>query len=171
MMRLCLALSLCVALAGCAGPTGYRAAVDGGVGYSERMIEPGRWRVAYRGGSATERDAVEKWLLRRAAEVTLAAGGGHFVVVTRDVDLRETRRGGYLVGAPWGGWSSARGPWAGVSVAAPVTVERFEASAEILVREGPKRTDDPGAYDARAVLAALGVEAARNASGDGRGGR
>jgi hypothetical protein len=150
-----LVLLVMAALAGCAGPAVYKAAEDGGAGYAERLIETGRWRVGYRGDSRTDRATVEAWLLRRAAEVTLAEGGGHFVIVARDVDRVTTHRGGYWYGAPYGGWSSARGPWAGISVTAPASVARYEASAEILVRPGPKRTDDPDAYDARAILAAL----------------
>jgi hypothetical protein len=149
------ALLLLGVLYGCAAPAAYQAAEHGGPGYSERRIENGRWRVAYRGDSRTDRATVETWLLRRAAEVTLAAGGGHFVVVERDVDRVETNRGAYWIGGPFGGWSSARGAWGGVSVVAPATVARYDASIEILVREGPKQTDNPDAYDARAVLAAL----------------
>ncbi len=158
-MRPPLAALLFLALAACAGPAPYGPAEDGGPGHAARRIEPGRWRVSYLGDGLTARDTVENRLLRRAAEVTLAEGADHFVIVARDVERRERARGSYIVGAPWGGWSSARGGWVGVSLAAPATTTRYAAFAEILARRGPPPPDDRDAYDARAVLAALGAPA------------
>lgn len=43
------------------------------------------------------------------------------------------------------------------------TIEKFEATAEIVMRRGPKSADDPAAFDARAVLESLGSRIQRPA--------
>ena len=43
------------------------------------------------------------------------------------------------------------------------TIEKFEATAEIVMRRGAKPADDPVAFDARAVLENLGPRIQRPA--------
>ena len=43
------------------------------------------------------------------------------------------------------------------------TVTKFEASAEIVMRRGAKPADNPGAFDARAVMSNLGPRVLRPA--------
>jgi hypothetical protein len=147
-----------LALAGCAGPAPYGPARGGGPGYAEARIKPGRWRVRYRGAAGASRETVELNLLRRAAEITLEQGGGHFRLISRDVDYAERRSPGVVFGAPWGGWSSSDGFFGGVSLAVPVGSSRYEAAAEILVARGPAPPGAADAYDARAVLRSLAPE-------------
>lgn len=81
-----LAISL---LAGCVTSTApdYRPRLAGGtVGYSDWQLSPNRYRVSFSGSTASTRDDVERYLLRRAAEVTLGSGYTHFVLSIRDTE-------------------------------------------------------------------------------------
>src|SRR6201996_6019137 len=72
-------------LAACATPAPYAPRGPGqATGYTDRQLSDNRWRVTFTGNSVTPRETVENDLLLRAAEVTLAAGGTHFVFDTRD---------------------------------------------------------------------------------------
>jgi hypothetical protein len=184
MTRRSLSLLLCLALlAGCAEPTPYEAArAPDDDGWSETRLEPDRWQIAFAGNAATDRATVERAMLRRAAEVTLAQGADHFLMAARDVTPTTTQvvtrtvqpRPGFLFlddrrrrdrfGDAWvwrGHPGHARGfgsGYGGGTVFAeeritPVT--RWRATAEILLARGPKPEGDPDAYDARAVLTEL----------------
>ena len=79
-------------VAGCATETRYRPATGQGFnrqGYSERMIEPGRFLVSFAGNSVTSRDTVERYLFYRAAELTLQQGFDYFVMADRDTNLQS----------------------------------------------------------------------------------
>jgi len=76
-------------LVGCATSTApdYRPRLAGGtVGYRDLQLSPNRYRVSFSGSTASTRDDVERYLLRRAAEVTLASGYTHFVLSNRDTE-------------------------------------------------------------------------------------
>lgn len=162
----------------CATATPYRPATGSGfnrTGFSDQRIEGDRYRVQFAGNSFTARETVERYLLFRAAELTLSTGNDHFTLVDRDTD-KQTRTyttpgigyGGY---GPWGGWSPrwsyyGRGfgwrHWSpfwgdpfwdrGVDVR---TVERYEASAEIVVGRGPK-PNNVRSFSAREVVDNIG---------------
>jgi hypothetical protein len=53
----------------------------------------------------------------------------------------------------WGGFGW--GPWDGWGGATIDTVQKYQASAEIVMQHGPKPASDPRAMDAREVLANL----------------
>jgi hypothetical protein len=186
MIRLALSASvLAIAIGACASPTPYQptyaeatSGIDGG--YSEQRITPNRFRVTFSGNSMTSRDTVENYLLYRAAELTAQQGFDSFIMADRDVE-RDRRvyydrpfhagRYGYW-GPRWRYRGSAFGwrswdPWYGdpfwtdtVDVRA---VDQYEASAEIIMRRGPARDDNPRAFNARQVLASLGPEIRRPA--------
>ena len=65
-------------LAGCETATPYQplntANRDAG-GYSDHQIEANRFQVSFSGNSVTSRETVERYLLYRSAELTLAAAG------------------------------------------------------------------------------------------------
>ena len=83
--RLSAACGLALALAACTAPAPYAPRRPGETtGYTDRELAPGRFRVTFTGNSVTERDTVENYLLLRAAEVTLASGGTHFIFDDRD---------------------------------------------------------------------------------------
>ncbi len=178
-----------VALSACATPTAYRPASGSGyyrTGYSDQQIESNRFMVSFSGNSITSRERVEKYLLFRAAELTVQRGFDHFILVDRDTD-RQTRTyvdrpiggggfgyggyGGGYYGAGFGYWGpswrySRRGyGWGGFGGYGfdPFfdswqvrQIDRYEAVAEIVTGRGPKPLGNTRAFDARAVLESIG---------------
>jgi hypothetical protein len=174
------AFALAAALAGCATPTPYQPNIPGQAtsgGYSEIRIEPNRWRVTFAGNSLTSRETVEGYLLFRAAELTTQQGFDWFSIVDRN-----TERSGYTylepdpLYRPWYGpgygfwrpswryygygygWRTWDPFWGDPFWADRIdvhTVERFEATAEVVMGHGAKPANDPRAFDARAVIANL----------------
>ena len=176
-------------VAGCATETRYRPATGQGFnrqGYSERMIEPGRFLVSFAGNSVTSRDTVERYLFYRAAELTLQQGFDYFVMADRDTNLQSRTFSTPGVGGPWGyggfggywgpswrywgrgfGWRSwdpwygggfgggfGGGPWGNDFDVR--TIDRYEATAEIVMRKGPIPRDNIRAFDARKVVESIG---------------
>lgn len=170
-------------LSACATPTPYRPAVGQGfnrTGFSDVQIESNRFRVAFAGNSYTSRETVERYLLFRAAELTLQTGADYFVLADRDTD-KQTRTyttpgfggfgpyGGYAGFGYWGpswryygrgfGWRSWDPFWGGPFWDRGVdvrTVDRYEAVAEIVTGRGPKPADNLRAFNAREVVDRLG---------------
>ena len=179
------ALAGATVLTACVGPTPYRPAVGSGynrTGFSDQQVEADRFRVTFAGNSYTSRDTVERYLLFRAAEVTLQSGNDHFVMAERDTD-KQTRT--YTTPGIGGGWGGPYGGFSGFGYWGPSwryygrgfgwrgwdpfwgdpfwdrsvdirTVERYEASAEIVVGRGPKPAGNVRAFDARSVVERLG---------------
>lgn len=171
------AIVLAAGLAACETATPYQPYVPGqhsSGGYSETRIEPDRWRVTFAGNSMTKRETVEGYLLFRAAELTVQNGYDWFAIVDRHTE-RDART--YVepdpLYSPWYGpgfgyWRPSwrfrgRGfgwrtwdPWFGDPFWADGvdirTVQKFEASAEIITHRGAKPPGDPRAFDARAVV-------------------
>jgi hypothetical protein len=170
-------------VAGCATETSYRPATGQGfsrTGYSERQVEPGRFLVSFAGNSVTSRDTVERYLLFRAAELTLQSGNDYFVMVDRDVDLqsRTYSTPGFGPGYGYGGFGGYWGPswnfygrgygwrrfggglgyggWGGFGGFGNDfdvrTIDRYEATAEVVMRSGPIPRDNLRAFNARAVV-------------------
>lgn len=181
-----LGVGLALTLSACATPTPYQPATPGQAksgGFSETKIEANRFRVKFSGNSLTSRDTVEGYLLYRAAELTVAQGFDVFSVVERKTD-KSTRT--YVdpdpMFSPWYGpgygywrpswryygagfgWRSWDPFWGGPFWGDNMdihTVDRFEATAEIVMSKGPKSESDPSAFDARAVMTNLGPKIQR----------
>lgn len=154
-------------LAACATSTPYGpATAKNPYGFSDQKIEDNRYRIVFRGNSSTEREAVETYLLYRAAELTLQSGFDYFVVTEQDTE--ESRRytstgnpaffgryyygyGPYCCAFPYYaygfGWGS---PYDSGFETREIT--RYSAIAFITMHKGPKPTDDPQAFDARSVV-------------------
>jgi len=178
------ALGLMVAgslsLASCMTATPYQpASANGSVrnGYSDEQIEENRFRVSFSGNSLTSRETVERYLLYRSAELTLQSGYDYFVLSNRDTEKKTQTYatpgvGGAGFGGPWGYWSpywryySPRWGWRSwdpfwgdpfwdrdIDVR---TVERYEATAEIVMGHGPKPATELRAFNARAVVDSIG---------------
>ena len=82
------ALGAVLLLFGCMTPTPYAPRLAGQTtGYTDRSLAQNRYRVTFTGNSATPREAVESYLLLRAAEVAQAAGYNHFVFDTRNTNV------------------------------------------------------------------------------------
>jgi hypothetical protein len=154
-------------------------------GFSDQQIEQNRFRVSFAGNSYTSRETVERYLLFRAAQLTLESGGDYFILADRDTD-KQTRTyttpgigggfgGGFGwggIGGPWGGWAPGwryygRGfgwrawdpfwgdPFWGNNIDIR-TVDRYEAMAEIVTGRGPKPAGNVRAFDARDVVDRIG---------------
>jgi hypothetical protein len=170
-----------IAVAACTTATPYQPAVGVGqnrAGYWDEQVESNRFRVSFAGNSLTSRETVERYLLYRAAELTLQNGGDHFILVTRDT---ETRTQTYVDrgfpssrwgGGPWGywrpywrwyrpryGWRSwdpfYDDPWWDRDMDVR-TINQYEAMAEIVIGKGPKPAGNVRAFDAREVVDRLG---------------
>lgn len=184
-LMLATAASGALLLGACATETTYRPATGQGfsrTGFSDRQVEQNRFLVSFAGNSSTPRDTVERYLLFRAAEITLQNGGDYFVMVNRDTDLQSRTYttpgfgpgygfGGF--GGYWGpswryygtGFGYGRGfgwsPWYGGGFGAfndfdIETVQRYEATAEIVIGRGPIPRDNLRAFDAHQVVERIG---------------
>jgi hypothetical protein len=140
-------------LGGCGQPTPYQPAADG-YGYSEQQIEENRYRVTFSGNELTPRDAVQNYLLYRAAEVTLDRGYDYFTVVDRNLDRSTTywSSGDTYWGSRYGVGSGA---FLGFGTTTARPVDRYTAYADVVLFKGEKPEGDVNAYDARDVLRRL----------------
>lgn len=167
-----------LALSACATATPYQPAGYGGQrgGYAEQRLEENRYRVTFAGNSVTSRDQVEMSLLLRSAELTAQSGYDWFATVNRATD-RDTRfyttpdpfyynRYGPYWGPSWRfqrrGYWSRWDPFWGPDLDVR-QVDRYEATAEIIMGRGPKPANDPNAFDAREVIGNLASRVARPA--------
>jgi hypothetical protein len=117
----------------------------------------------------TSRETVETYLLYRAAELTLAQGYDWFTTTERSTD-KHSEADVEPIG-PYGPWGPGWGPywrvyggwgwrggywgdpfWGDINVQ---QIERYEATAEIVMGHGPKPADDKHAFDARDVMSNL----------------
>lgn len=176
MKHLLVAASAALVLGACATATPYQPQGYGGVrgGYAEQRLDADRYRVTFAGNSVTSRDMVEMSLLLRSAELTLESGYDWFSTVNRATD-RETqfyaqpdpfyydRYGPYwgpswrfYRGGHWSRWDPFWGPNFDVR-----QIDRYEATAEIMMGRGSKPAGDPNAFDAREVVQNLGPRVAR----------
>jgi hypothetical protein len=164
-----------LALSACATSTPYGpAGANSRYGYSEQRVDADRYRVSFAGNSVTSREQVEMALLLRAAEVTTQSGFDWFATVNRATD-RDVRLQSfpdpfyrdryspfwgpswrYYRRGFWSPWNDPFGPDLDVR-----EIDRFEASAEIVLGRGPKPAGDPNAFDAREVIQNLGPRVTR----------
>jgi hypothetical protein len=176
---LALALAGSAALGGCMTATPYQpATASSSGGYFDEQIEANRFHVSFRGNTLTARETVERYLLFRAAELTVQRGFDHFILVSKDTEKQTTRyrepsNFGYG-GGPWGYWSPSwryyRPRFGGWRSYNPFyddpfwssrdwdyrTVNQYEAMAEIVTGRGTKPSGNVRAFDAREVLDRLG---------------
>lgn len=158
-------------LSGCASQNYYRPAGETSrYGYAEEKLERNRYRVEFRGGASTSMKTVERYLLFRAAELTLASGGNYFIVTQRDTDKEVSYRstitfpshyhhGHYFFyhyyHDPF--YGPGYGPGFGAGYQSEMRpIERYTAVAEILIMSGEKPEDNPHAYDASSVIEQIG---------------
>lgn len=168
-----IAAAAALALSACATATPYRPAGPGAYGgYAEQRLDRDRYRVTFSGNSVTSREQVEMSLLLRAAELTVQDGYDWFATVNRATD-RDTRYSGFrdpfyrdrywpYWGPDWrfyrgGAWSRWNSGWE----SDVRQIDRYEASAEIVMGRGAKPADDPNAFDAREVIANVGPRVVR----------
>ena len=181
---LAVASILILGLAACETATPYQPLVHGSNvsgGFREQRLDAEHLQVTFQGNTLTSRETVETYLLYRSAELTAKAGFDWFETVDRhterdkrtyvDPDPFYGRGFGYGYFRPnwryfgggfgWRSWGPLWGDpfWAdSVNVE---TVQKFEATADIVMHHGVKPSDDAKAFDARAVLANLGPKIQR----------
>jgi hypothetical protein len=160
-----------LALSACETATPYQPLGTGSTsgGYSDHQIEANRFTVSFSGNSVTSRETVERYLLYRAAELTLNLGYDWFEAEDRHTDQQtQVYSDPWVYGAGWGGgywgprWRIYRhgywgywDPWMGRPFDVE-TVTRYTASAEIAMGRGPKPAGDRRAFDAHQVIEHLG---------------
>ena len=155
------ALLVVITLAGCATPIATRFAPAAGpqaVGYSEYRIEPGRFRVTFRGGDGAPPNQVADYALLRAADLTLAEGYQWFRVADRSFQEGGTRNAPrFLVGVGGGSFGGRGG--VGVSVGRSFDLgggnQALAQTLEIVMGKGALPVD-AGAYDAQEVRKNIG---------------
>jgi hypothetical protein len=136
-------------LGGCASARDYGPLGVSGVGYTDRALSANRHMVAVSGSRMIARDDVERYLLRRAAEVTLRAGYTHFMLDGENVDARTYYLPGsdnYLHGPDYG---RRAGLWPEYP---EVPETRYSATAEVTMLRPEEAAGNPQAIDARSVL-------------------
>ena len=160
MKRLLLCAFASLSLAACATPqpTLYQAAAGPqAMGFSDYRIEPGRYRVTFRGAPGASAEQVADYALRRAADLTLADGYDWFQVSERFIRQAgpdNSPRVSLGLGGGNGGYRGGVGVGLGTTFSlgggAPLA-----ATLEIFMGRGDK---PPGldAYDARGVRHAIG---------------
>jgi hypothetical protein len=149
-----LSLTIFGLLGACAQPTPYQPAVDC-YGYSEQEIEDNRYRVTFAGNDHTKADTVQNYLLYRAAELTLNQEYDYFTVVDRNFE-RSTSYSGTTYMSP--GYVTKKGDYVGGTGFGSYSadpIDRYTASADIVMFKGEKPASDAHAYDARSVLRML----------------
>lgn len=183
MKRLIVAAAAAVAvggaLAGCATPTPYQPAPAAGgryaYGFSDQRLDARHWRISFAGNSLTSRETVEKYLLYRAAELTVQQGADWFDTTDRHTERHRSFVGGgggdpfydsgfglsygwgwrpswrYYGRAGWAGWD----PWGGDPFFDVQEVNRYEASSEIVIGRGPP-PQGGRVFNAREVMANIG---------------
>ena len=161
MRRLLLVAAAALSLTACAtAPTVFQpAAGPRAVGYTEQRIEPGRYRITFRGGPGAPIEQVADYALLRAADLTLADGYDWFRVLEHSSDVRPNN--GPRVSLGTGGADYGRRSSVGIGVGTSFDLgggPSMSDTINILMGKGPK-PDDRDVYDARDVRATIGPRA------------
>lgn len=83
-------LALTFSLAACTSQPDYRAASDGGYGYSETKLTDTQYRVSFK-ARGTDKSQAMNYAMLRAAEVTIQEGYDWFLIVHRDTLVDRER--------------------------------------------------------------------------------
>ena len=158
MKRLLSSLIAALALSACATPpTLYQASAgDRGVGYTEYRIEPGRYRITFRGGPGAPAQQVADYALLRAADLALADGYDWFRVADRLSDVKPDSGPRLSVGI--GSASFGRHSAVGVGVRQGIDLgggPSLSQTIEVVMGKG-ERPRGADIYDARALRENIG---------------
>jgi hypothetical protein len=144
---LCLLLAACETTGGPPPPP---------LGASVQAVEPGRFRVIYRGRSRVSGAEVRDRALLEAARTALAGGYDWFEVVDRSTEYAPPTRPRFTLGLGTG--SYGRGGGFGIGTSTSFGGEAASlATLEVIAGKGSK-PDRLSAYDARAVVDSLGAQ-------------
>ena len=157
---LALALFTAAALSACTTPIATQFAPAAGpqaMGFSEYKIEPGRYRVTFKGSPGAPPNQVADYALLRAADLTLADGYDWFRISDRNFQQADPRPGpSFSVGVGGGSFGGRSG--VGMSLGRSFDLGGGPALAqtlEIVMGKGapPKDAD---IYDAREIRKSIG---------------
>jgi hypothetical protein len=164
-MRHALIAALVVAgapLAACeTTPTHYMPALSAGaVGFSDYRLEPGRYRITFKGGPGAPSNQIEDYALLRASDLALRDGYDWFEVVGGYGDSRGENSGPRL---SVGGGSASFGRHSAVGFGLGTSFDlgggpAYSRTIEVVMGKG-RKPDQPGAYDARGVRDSIGPRA------------
>jgi predicted small lipoprotein YifL len=168
LLSLAVALALAGGLAACSTATPYQALNPNDVsagGYHDVKLDDSHWRVIFAGNTATTRETVERYLLFRAAELTVSQGYDWFenIEQTTDKNSEVFADPGFGYGYGWrpawryygAGYGGGWGGWGGYGGGGYVsTYSRYEVTAQIAMGRGAR----PGnrSLNAHEVMANLG---------------
>jgi hypothetical protein len=161
MKRLLVPVLAALSLSACATPqpTVYQpSAGPQAMGYSEYRIEPGRYRITFRGSPGSPRSQVADFALRRAADLAIADGYDWFRI-TEWIDSVDAPGNGSSVSFGVGGGNFGRHSSAGVGLGTAFNLgggPAITATLEVLMGQGPKPADRD-VYDARGVRSSIGA--------------
>ena len=159
MKALTFALISGLLLSACATSPAFYQAASGpsATGYSEYRIEPGRYRVTFRGGPGAPAQQVADFALIRAADLALAEGYDWFRVVDRSVEGVPDRGPQIGVGLGSGGYGRRSGVSLGVGTSFSLGAgPAMTTTIEVLMGRG-ERPRGQDTYDARALRQTLGA--------------
>lgn len=75
-----------------AGPTEYRpASSNRGMGYAHEVLSPTHYRITFTASSATGADQIQRFTLKRAAELADQAGFSYLKLIRSDVTVTPTK--------------------------------------------------------------------------------
>jgi hypothetical protein len=155
--RTAVVATLAVALAACQSPARYGPKEPNiGTGYTDQQLAANRYRITFTGNAATKREAVENYLLFRAAEVTAQTSYPYFLFDTRDTEAKTTYQTSLDAGPPWRGRGWYHHSWAWDGDVSTRTVTSYEAFAEIVLLTAEQAKSEPRALEAKDVLAHVG---------------
>jgi hypothetical protein len=115
---------------------------------NDQQLAPNRYMVRVSGSRAIAQDDVQRYLLRRAAQVTLQAGYTHFAINDEDIEARTyyiAHSDMYLHGPDY---ARRAGLWPGYPNW-PETI--YVASADITLLQANEASGDPQAIEARTI--------------------
>lgn len=162
MKRLLLPVLATLALTACASaPTRYQPAVTpSAVGFSDMQIEPGRYRITFRGGPGAPPEQVSDYALLRAADLALAQGYDWFEVYSQRTGV-VAENAGPTIGVGIGGRSFGHHSAVGGDVGTGFDLgggPSVASTIEVVFGHGPK-PPRLTAYDARDVRRSIGARA------------
>ncbi len=148
-----------LSLSACASaPTLYQpAASRDGVGYSEYRIEPGRYRITFRGGPGAPPEQVTDYALVRAADLALAEGYDWFRVADRFLEGRPDNAPRIGLGVGSGSYGRRSGVGVGLSTGFSLGGGPAVASTLEVVMGRGERPRGADIYDARELRKSLGA--------------
>ena len=159
MKKLIPAVLAALALTACATPqpTAYQAAAGPqAMGYSEFRIEPGRYRITFRGGPGAPPEQVSDYALLRAADLTIADGYDWFRVADRFMAGQPDRSPQVSLGLGGGNYGWRSGASVGLGTSFSLGGGPSVASTlEVVMGKGPKPAG-ADVYDARGVRGSIG---------------